>query len=85
MDDARKSEEASNYKGEEKPRLPRELDEDDATPLQAEALARDEWRGGGSVAPEDAPGHTLPASEDDDERMKGGRGSAGPSTMFPPD
>ena len=61
--------------------------DEESLPLHAETLARDEWRGGGtSVAPEDSGAHTLPASEDDDERMKSGReGSAGPATIAPPD
>lgn len=64
------------------------MDEDEG-PLRSEALARDKWRG------EDEAhrglkggGHTLPASEDDDERM--GTGSedeavSHPRTMPPPD
>lgn len=47
-------------------------------PLKAEALARDEWRGGETFLDEsDAPGHTLPESERDRARLKGGGGDQG--------
>ncbi len=58
-------------------------------PLSSEALKRDEWRGGSTeLKPEDAPGHTLPASE---SGAAAGDGSGGEKpnriagTMLPPD
>ncbi|HEY0625604.1 MAG TPA: hypothetical protein VGD10_02610 [Allosphingosinicella sp.] len=59
-------------------------------PLADEAAKRREWRGDGADAPKpEAEGHTLPASEDDDERMKGRGGQIGAapplSTISPPD
>ena len=57
-------------------------------PLSSEALKRDEWRGEERrLKPKDAPGHTLPESEQDlhdlGERAEGPNPMAG--TMLPPD
>ncbi len=56
-------------------------------PLSSEALKRDEWRGhDASPDPENASGHTLPASEEGNGDRDGGKGPnplAG--TMLPPD
>ena len=59
--------------------------------LKDEAAARKEWRGDESEAPKpETRGHSLPASEDEDEKMGGG-GSSGeapvgpPGTIRPPD
>jgi hypothetical protein len=57
-------------------------------PLKDEAAARGKWRGEEPAPKPEAPGHTLPASEDEDERM--GSGSADSSTsplgtIRPPD
>ena len=58
--------------------------------LKDEAEARKDWRGDEAEAPKpEAEGHTLPASEDRDERMGGGgsgRAQVGPpGTVSPPD
>ena len=57
----------------------------DDNPLKAEAEKRQEWRGDGAkLAAEDAPGHTLPASEDGG--ADGGGGTSAPMrTISPPD
>jgi hypothetical protein len=57
-------------------------------PLKNEAAARKEWRGEEPAPKPEAPGHTLPASEDEDERMGGGSSDAStapPGTISPPD
>ena len=61
---------------------------DEKRPLEDEAAKRSEWRGdeGGAPLP-DAGGHSLPANEDEDERLKDGDGpddAAGPLTVAPP-
>ena len=64
------------------------MDEDDDQPLQDEAAARREWRGEEDGERPQAPGHSLPASEDEDERLGGGGGDAAsgpPGTIRPPD
>ena len=59
--------------------------------LKDEAAARKEWRGGESQAPKpEGSGHSLPASEDEDEKMGGAAGSGEapvgpPGTISPPD
>lgn len=58
--------------------------------LKDEAAARKDWRGGDGEAPKpETRGHTLPASEDEDETMgDGGAGDAQvgpPGTQSPPD
>lgn len=54
-------------------------------PLKDEAAKRGEWRGDERERPRpEAPGHSLPASEDEDERLGGGPGAPGP-TITPPD
>ena len=68
----------------------RDHDKEEEGPLSSEALARDRWRGdgGGSLSAEDAPGHTLPASESDaaDTDESGRRGpSPLAGTVLPPD
>lgn len=65
------------------------MDNQKEEPLGAEAAKRREWRGDESEAARPEPrGHSLPASEDEDERMKGGRGDKGASgglgTILPP-
>ena len=61
----------------------------DDQPLKDEAAARKEWRGEDDGAVPKAPGHSLPASEDADERMGGKAGGDAPSgppgTIRPPD
>jgi hypothetical protein len=62
--------------------------EDGKRPLQDEAAAREEWRG--SDEPARPEGGSLPASEDEDERMGGGAGgdtapTGPPGTIRPPD
>ena len=57
-------------------------------PLKEEAAKRSEWRGDEADAARPEPGGgTLPASEDEDERMKGGDGggSLSPGAISPPD
>lgn len=58
---------------------------DEKKPLSSQELQRDEWREEGSPLPEDAAGHTLPASESglDEERPRGPNPIGG--TMLPPD
>ncbi len=63
---------------------------DEPQPLRREAEKRKEWRGDdGNAGRPESGGGTLPASEDDDERMKSGsRGSSGSNplrTILPPD
>ena len=63
-------------------------DEGEEEPLKAEAAARKDWRGSEPEPKPEAPGHTLPASEDQDERAGGGVGDArpgSPGTIRPPD
>ena len=61
---------------------------DEKRPLEDEAAKRAEWRGDkGGTAPPDTGGHSLPASEDEDERLKEGDGyddDVGPLTIAPP-
>ena len=65
-------------------------DRDQPGPLSSEELARDRSadgqgeEGGTFLSEEDAGGHTLPASEQDDARLKSGRGVGG-SLIMPPD
>ena len=62
--------------------------EGEEEPLKAEAAAREGWRGSEPAPKPEAPGHTLPASEDQDERVEGGGGDAPsgpPGTIRPPD
>ena len=57
-------------------------------PLNNESAARTKWRGDEDAPKPDAPGHTLPASEDRDEEADGNAGSAGlagPGAILPPD
>jgi hypothetical protein len=63
------------------------MDNDPQHPLQNEAAARKKWRGEDEGPVPSAPGHTLPASEDQDERMESGgdSGSGPPGTIRPPD
>ncbi len=65
------------------------MNDDDDQPLKDEAAAREKWRGTEEAPKPEAPGHTLPASEDEDERMGSGGGGdaqAGPpGTIRPPD
>lgn len=57
----------------------------DDGPLEAEALKRDEWRGGDMrLRPADAPGYTLPASEQGFEDA-GSEAGKRPRTIAPPD
>ena len=64
---------------------------DEQRVLKDEAKARKEWRGDEAEAPRpESRGHTLPASEDEDERMGGGAGAGEapvgpPGTVPPPD
>ena len=60
---------------------------DEDQPLKDEAAAREEWRGSEPPAKPEASGHTLPASEDQDEEAGGGADAqANPlSTIRPPD
>ncbi|HWH17642.1 MAG TPA: hypothetical protein VNT77_04790 [Allosphingosinicella sp.] len=54
-------------------------------PLKGEAAKRAEWRGeDGERARPEGGGGTLPASEDDDERMEGGDGGRGGFGIVPP-
>lgn len=56
-------------------------------PLQDEAAAREEWRGS-EERPETPAAGSLPASEDQDERLGGGGeggAPADPRTPMPPD
>ncbi|HZG08032.1 MAG TPA: hypothetical protein VEZ70_03530 [Allosphingosinicella sp.] len=61
----------------------------DDEPLKDEAAAREKWRGSEPPARPEGSGNSLPASEDEDERMGGGSdGSAPvgpPGTIRPPD
>jgi hypothetical protein len=65
------------------------MEEDPDQPLKDEAAARGEWRGDGPPPKPEGSGHTLPASEDEDERMgSGGEVDAPtgpPGTIPPPD
>ena len=65
------------------------MEDDVDQPLKDEAAARAEWRGEEPAPKPEGSGHTLPASEDEDERMgSGGRGEAPtgpPGTIRPPD
>ena len=65
------------------------MEEDLDQPLKDEAAARKEWRGEEPPPKPEGSGHTLPASEDEDERMgSGGEGDAPtgpPGTIRPPD
>ncbi len=64
------------------------MDEDEDQPLKDEAAAREEWRGEEPRPKPQSPGHTLPASDDEDERMGTGGGDAPtgpPGTIRPPD
>lgn len=56
-------------------------------PLADEAEARPGWRGDESVRPNGSGGHTLPASEDEDERIDDAADDAvgHPGTIPPPD
>ena len=59
-------------------------------PLKAEAAARKDWRGEEDGEKPQASGHTLPASEDQDERAGSGAGGGDaptgpPGTIRPPD
>ncbi len=60
---------------------------DQKRPLQDEAAAREGWRGSDDP-PETLGGGSLPASEDQDERMGSGAeggARADPRTSMPPD
>ena len=62
---------------------------DEQRVLKDEAEARKEWRGDEARAPKpESRGHTLPASEDEDEKMGGGADSGeapvGPPGAVPP-
>jgi hypothetical protein len=61
------------------------VNEERDRPLRKEAAKRAEWRGtdSGSPTPQ-AEGHTLPASEDNDEAMKADGGIA-QQKISPPD
>ena len=65
------------------------MQDDPDEPLKDEAAARKNWRGEEPAPRPEAPGHTLPASEDEDERMGGGAGGEAPTgppgTIRPPD
>lgn len=65
------------------------MNEDKDQPLKDEAAARKDWRGDEEDEAPRAPGHSLPASEDQDERMGSGGGGDAPSgppgTIRPPD
>jgi hypothetical protein len=65
------------------------MEDDPDQPLKDEAAARKEWRGEEPPARPEAPGHTLPASEDEDERSGGGGSGEAPTgppgTIRPPD
>jgi len=66
------------------------MQDDPDQPLKDEAAARKDWRGDEDGEKPQAPGHTLPASEDEDERMGGGSGGGGApgassGTILPPD
>ena len=53
--------------------------------LKDEAAARKDWRGEESDAPKpESRGHSLPASEDEDEKMGGGGASSGEAPVGPP-
>lgn len=56
-------------------------------PLADEAEARPGWRGDESARPDRSGGHSLPASEDEEERMGDGKNDAvgHPGTIPPPD
>ena len=57
-------------------------------PLEAEALKRDDWRGGATkLSQGDAPGHTLPESERDRAVEDGAQEGSGAisGTILPPD
>ncbi|HEX9955449.1 MAG TPA: hypothetical protein VGB48_09595 [Allosphingosinicella sp.] len=63
---------------------------DENEPLKDEAAAREKWRGAEDGEKPQAPGHSLPASEDEDERLGGASGSGeaplgSPGTISPPD
>jgi hypothetical protein len=56
----------------------------DVKPLTSEELQSEDDKGGGvSLSPEDAPGHTLPASETGAESQSGRGGPVSP--IIPPD
>lgn len=64
------------------------MQDDSDQPLKDEAAAREKWRGTDEAPVPDAPGHTLPASEDKDEQLGSGGGDAPgepPGTIRPPD
>jgi hypothetical protein len=59
-------------------------------PLKDEAAAREKWRGSEEPARPEGSGNSLPASEDEDERMGSGSGEGSapvgpPGTIRPPD
>ncbi len=57
-------------------------------PLQDEAERRSDWRGDEDRPEPEAAGHTLPASEDDDETQGGNAHEepvSHPGTIPPPD
>ena len=56
----------------------------DEAPLEAEAAKREEWRGGTHLDPQEAEGHSLPASESDGVSDEEGSAPA-PRTIAPPD
>ncbi len=62
------------------------MQDDDKGPLSSAELEGDARRAGASLHPEDAPGHTLPASESQAEPDESGQGpSPIAGTMLPPD
>lgn len=58
---------------------------DKTDPLKAEALKRDQWRGGTQLQPEDGEGHSLPASEDAGQAAVDTKETSRPRTIAPPD
>ncbi|HEX8580064.1 MAG TPA: hypothetical protein VF655_10785 [Allosphingosinicella sp.] len=64
---------------------------DEDQPLKDEAAAREKWRGAEDGEKPQAPGRSLPASEDEDERSGaaasegGGTPFRSPGTISPPD
>lgn len=55
-------------------------------PLKDESRARPDWRGEEAPPRPEAPGHSLPASEDQDERApEGGAGGPAAGAFAPPD
>ena len=63
------------------------MTKDRERPLKDEAGKRAEWRGEDEPPRPESGGHTLPASEDEDERAEGQgapAGAVGPLTTAPP-